>query len=1322
MTVEPRTGIVGSPELEGGFPGFVFSPLQHWAAGTPHKLAVIGQGFSLTYRELEERTNQVASALRSRGIGPGDRVAFVLPRGPETILLLIGILKSGAAYVPLDSESPRDRVIGCLEDSSPSLLVADQPDWLQAGEPMVPAVPSTALWQEAAQHATEPLPLDGLDPFSLAYIIFTSGSTGRPKGVPITHAGLANFVHGNQQTCIRLVHEDRVFQGFSPSSDGHHEEVWPTFLVGATLVVASSRHVHSGPDLREFLDEHQVTVVSCAPTLLSMVDDDVPSIRRILFGAEYCPPTMVERWWKPDREILNTYGPTEATVGATFSVCRPGEPITIGRPLPGYTCTVLDEELNPVPLGSEGELAIAGVGVSRGYWGRDDLSLGKFMPDPFVKEGNEPWTLYRTGDRVRIDEDGNLVWLGRIDAQVKIRGHRIELTEIEAHMGAHPAIQSVVVVPRSEPGREDHLAALMVLREDAPLEVADYLAGLRAVLPAYMIPQVLEEVDRIPVLASGKVDRRSCQEMHGAPIKVERDVLPPSTETEGWILGIWRGLFPDTEISCSDDFFRDLGGYSLLASKFISVLRSDHGYHDLSVVEIYENPTVRSFSAVLDSREKPQVETIEFKSVDAGRYRKAKVVQALGILFLFGFQGVFWLGPVIAAIYYSNEGLTDFQALVLAFVLHAVSVPLMLFLAIAVKWIVGGRFKPGRYPLWGTTFLRWWFVQHVLATVPVAFLTGTPFAGIVLRMLGARIGKNVTFESLEVDCPDMVTVGDDTSFENSSWIHATEVTQGELIIRPVVVGKGCSIGVRSGVCGGAVLNDGVSLRDLTCVGSGVTVPEGEEWEGSPARRAKDRLIPEYDPGRTPASGRLALYAWVQAACVAGLMVLDSIPFLTVTFLLYNMAEDPILYLWEPVFAIGLLVMACVQTVVVKWAVLGRLKPGTYPFPGKTWLRKWFAEKHLELQSSVIVPVYDSLFARPWCIALGMKCGPRCEIALPRRMPYDLVEMGEESFLASEVSIGRPVRRNGQITLERTTVGRRSFLGNDSVVPQACHVPDEFLLGVLSVCPPTSTIGDADEQAWLGSPPFKMPSRQVVDSFDVKRTYLPSRRLYAERLLHEGIRSFLPSLCFLIIASMLIECFVTIWNETSFSLAVLCSPLLYLMGAGVAALLCRGSKAILIGTYRPTVQPLWSQFVWKTETHSAVLHDFGVPMFIGTLVGTPYLSAFMRMLGAKVGRRAFINTTDWTETDLIHIGADVAVNANAPLQAHLFEDRVMKVGPIRIGDRCTVGNYSVILCESELKSDAHVGHLSLVMKGETIPAHTYWEGSPAQARAGELPSN
>jgi non-ribosomal peptide synthetase-like protein len=1104
---------------------------------------------------------------------------------------------------------------------------------------------------------------------------------------------------------------DVVFQGFSPASDGHVEEVFPTLLAGATLAIGTTQEAHSGQDLHRFLHRHRVTIISCSPTLLSMVEEDVPTLRRILFGAESCPPTMVNRWWTPDRQILNTYGPTEATVGATFAECLPDQPITIGRPLPNYHCFAVDDHMQPVALGEEGELVISGIGLSPGYFGREELNEGRFVDNPLAAEhpGEFSEKMYRTGDLVRQDPHGNWVWLGRIDAQVKIRGHRVELSDVESHLLHGPIVQSAVAVVV-----DGQLVAHLRLRDGGSLDLRRYIAELRSSLPGYMVPVVLTEVDEIPTLPSGKIDRIKAATLSGRRLQIEREIVPPQTDLERLVLSLWQALFPGAEISCTDDFFRDLGGFSLVASKFISTLRSDHGFPGISVTEIYENPTVRSLAAVLALQTARTSSELPFAKICERRYRKAKAVQGLGILVLYGIKGVFWIGPTISAIYFSNAGVSDVVSVALGLCLHVASIPLMLGLAIAVKWGVGGKFEAGSSPLWGTEFLRWWFVHRMLAMSPHGYLTGTPFAAMYLRALGAKVGANVHLESLEFDAPDLITIGDDVILENGAWLHPSEVVAGELVLRPIQIERGATVGVRSGLAGGSTLGEGASLRDLTCISDGMTVPAGEEWAGSPARRAERTEMPAYDRASQVSRTRRHRFALAQFLLMLVLPLLDSLPFMTVAFTMYSNAEGFMEYAWEPLYAIALVLFACIQIALVKWVVLGRLKPGTYDFPSGLWLRKWFADKHLELVSGLIVPVYDSLFARPWCIAMGMKCGPRCEIALPRRMPYDLVKMGEESFLASEVSIGRPIRRNGKLFLENTIVGRRSFLGNDSVVPQGSKVPDDFLLGVLSVFPHEDDLGVDPRQAWLGSPPFRMPQRHVIEGFDVRRTYRPTRALYAERLAHEAVRIVLPSICFLIIASVLMESFTWVWNEWSLQWALVTLPLSYGVAAFLGATMCVLSKIVLIGRYKPTITPLWSRFVWKTETNAAVLHDFGVPLFFMPILGTPYMTGLMRYLGAKIGQRAFINTTDWTETDLISLGDDVAVNANAPLQCHLFEDRVMKVGAIRIGERASVGNYTVVLCDSEIRHDARIGHLSLVMKGETIPAHTVWMGSPAQA--------
>lgn len=1293
---------------------FVFEPIGAWARTAPDRPALVGGGARLTYAELESETNRRARFLRARGVCVGDRVAIVLPRGPEAILTLIAALKAGASYVPLDPETPAERIRLCLEDAAPRLIICERPD-------DGPAIPLEELRQAAAAQPAEPLdPSDlGLTPDHIAYIIFTSGTTGRPKGVPITHAGLTNFVRGDQAVCMLVEGTDRVFQGFSPASDGHHEEVWPTFQAGALLVVATPDDIHAGPELAGLLNRHGVTIISCAPTLLSMLDDDVPTLRRVLFGAERCPEEMVRRWWRPDREIVNTYGPTEATVGATFARCVPGRPITIGRALPNYYCTVLDDDLRPVPEGAEGELCISGVGVSPGYIG-SAAGAQRFVPNPQFDPALRNPILYRTGDRVRMSTDGEIEWLGRIDSQVKIRGYRIEVSDIESHLVCEESVRAAAVITRDDETGTPHLVALMAARSGMVIDPRACRERLRAALPSYMTPEAYEIVDQLPVLPSGKIDRRTVQRMRGEPLVVERTIEAPATATEKRIAHVWAELFPGRQISADDDFFADLGGYSLLAARCVSLLRAEAGFAEVSVLDLYEAPALRALAARMEARAgsgatRPAATPV-FAPVPQGRYYLAAMAQAVGIITLFGIRTIFWLAPLVAAGWFSYDT-GKVKAVVAGLVVHAISVPVSLGLAVALKWLVIGRTRPGDYPVWGGYFLRWWFVQRLQEVVPRDYITGTPLAPLFLRLLGGRVGSNANLESLEIDCPDLVEIGDDCSLETLGWIRCATVAHGMLTIRPIRIGNGCSIGVRSGVAGGAVLNEGVWLADLSCVSENTEAPAGEEWVGSPARRREEPTVPAYDRSRQPCKRDRFLYGAAQFLAVVIFPLIDVMPFIFITLAFWDQADGLMDYLMAPAFSLGLLVLVCTQVCLLKWVVLGRLRPGTYYPLGLTAFRKWFVDKVMELHKDNVMPVYDTLFARPWCSSLGMKMGARVEIALPAKLPYDLVEMGDESFLASDSSVGMPMRRNDQLILERTVVKPRTFLGNNSVIPQGVTMPEDCLLGALSLGPSADEVGTEPDRAWLGSPAFIMPGRERFEQFDAESTYRPTARLYIERLIRETVRIVLPGILLLIVISVVADGFFTIENRWSLADAIIASPLLYAVGALVGALCVMISKKVLIGRYAPRTEPLWSRYVWNSETFSAVFHDFGAPLFLMPLLGTPYLNMILRWYGAKIGRRVFLDTSDLTEFDLLEIGDDAAVNHNAALQAHLFEDRVMKVGALSIGARASVGTCSVILFESVMEPDSHVGPLSLVMKGETIPSNTRWVGSPAQvARA------
>ena len=488
----------------------------------PESIALVCGEQRMTYGELERQANQLARFLRGRGVRRGDHVGLWLPRSLDAHIALLGILKAGAAYVPLDPEYPAERVGFILSDCQARVLVTSSELAAQAGVafPFTPATspgesekvrrrldPTDGLGNvdrlssipskpgqgrgrlvpasskpviSAGDEPSPPLPKDarrcvqlgvfsgeilalderqgeiaaqpsdrlgraetGATPGDLCYVIYTSGTTGSPKGVEIEHRSACHLVRAEGKL-FQVQSSDRVYQGFSLAFDASVEEVWLAYFAGATLVVGTREMVRSGAALSRKLAEAGVTVLSCVPTLLAMMEEDAPTVRLLILGGETCPPDLVKRWWQPQRRVFNTYGPTEATVIATYAECRPDEAVTIGQPVPNYEACVLDEQLRPAPPGVSGELCLGGIGLARGYLGRPELTREKFIA--VAAAGSQTRRFYRTGDLVRWTPDGSrLEFLGRIDTQVKLRGFRVELGEIESALLKCPGVQAAAV-------------------------------------------------------------------------------------------------------------------------------------------------------------------------------------------------------------------------------------------------------------------------------------------------------------------------------------------------------------------------------------------------------------------------------------------------------------------------------------------------------------------------------------------------------------------------------------------------------------------------------------------------------------------------------------------------------------------------------------------------------------------------------------------------------------------------------------------------------------------------------------------------------------
>lgn len=571
-------------------------------------------GRTLRYGELEARSNTLARALRARGIGRGHRVGLGVARDAVMVVAMLGVLKSGAAYVPLDPGFPADRLYFMAEDAGLSaLLTRGTPTgWLaDAGVPLLDLRDDGAIEGDAVDTGSASLPLAAdaqLDarPLDVAYMIYTSGSTGRPKGVAVPHRAVVNFL----ASMVRepgLAAQDRLVAVTTLSFDIAVLELLLPLAVGAQVVVAATSQAHDPHSLRDLLAQHDATAMQATPTLWRTLLDAGWSGRdsgqarigrfKALVGGEPLPLALAEQLLACDAEVWNMYGPTETTVWSTvWRVAAPRAGISIGRPIDNTTVQVLDEAGHPCPIGVPGELCIGGAGVTLGYHQREELTADRFVPDAEAASPGD--RLYRTGDLGRWRHDGGLEHLGRLDRQVKLRGLRIELGEIESALLDHPGVAQCIVDTRSDrAGREDdvRLIAYLVPRDgdvDASaeaLDIATLREHLRKRLPDYMLPQHVVWLTALPLLPNGKIDRNA---LPAPKVVVKSSVAAqrsePASAAEHAIAAIWRELLDVETIDLRDNFF-DLGGHSLLAMRAVIAIREKLGWEISPPRLVYEN-------------------------------------------------------------------------------------------------------------------------------------------------------------------------------------------------------------------------------------------------------------------------------------------------------------------------------------------------------------------------------------------------------------------------------------------------------------------------------------------------------------------------------------------------------------------------------------------------------------------------------------------------------------------------------------------------------------------------------------------------------------
>ncbi|MCM0593872.1 MAG: amino acid adenylation domain-containing protein [Gloeotrichia echinulata DEX184] len=565
---------------------------------TPDAVAVVFENQQLTYRELNQRANQLAHYLQTLGVRPEVLVGICVERSLEMIIGLLGILKAGGAYVPLDPNYPQERLSYMLEDAQVSVILTQQHLLEKLQQHQTQLVYLDTDWRLISQ-LNQDHPLTAIQTTNLAYVIYTSGSTGQPKGVMVAHQGLLNLVFWHQQT-FKITSLDKATQLAGTGFDAAVWELWPYLTAGASIYLVKPELLTSPINLRDWLISQKITM-SFVPTpvaqeLLSLEwATESIALRYILTGGDklHQYPSVSIPF-----QVVNNYGPTENTVVTTSGLVVAQEQNqispTIGQPIANTQVYILDQRLQPVPVGVPGELHIGGAGLTRGYLNRPELTQEKFIPNPFKEtQGSR---LYKTGDLARYLPDGNIEYLGRIDNQVKIRGFRIELGEIEAVLNAHPQIQQAVVIVTEDIPGDKRLVAYLV-KSDESLTNKQIRDFLKQQLPEYMLPSVFVTLDTIPLTPNGKIDKKALP-IPDREITREHEYIAPSTAIEQILTNIWQELLLKEKISIHDNFF-EIGGDSILSIQVVS--RAKNLGIQVTPKQIFQHQTITELARVANT-------------------------------------------------------------------------------------------------------------------------------------------------------------------------------------------------------------------------------------------------------------------------------------------------------------------------------------------------------------------------------------------------------------------------------------------------------------------------------------------------------------------------------------------------------------------------------------------------------------------------------------------------------------------------------------------------------------------------------------------------
>ena len=1300
------------------------------ARRTPDKIALIYQERELSYAELDTLAARAAARLLDAGVRAGNIVGLWMPRGIELLVCQLAIAKTGAAWLPVDQDTPVERLLICMEDANAVGVLTCETFAPQLDGVPAPIWTHQALLEPGAGTSSVRGPVS---PDAPAYVIYTSGSTGKPKGILISQRSICHFLR-SENAILGIEADDKVYQGFSVAFDMSFEEIWIAYLVGATLWVGPKDIAGDPETLPRLLAANHVTVLHAVPTLLALFAEDVATLRLINLGGEMCPDSVVERWWRPERQMFNTYGPTEATVSASLASLAPGRPITIGTPLPNYGLLVIaaggaaNAPMTLLPRGEMGELCITGIGLAAGYLGRPDLTMEKFLPNPWAT-GEHDSRLYRTGDLARIDAEGDVQCLGRTDDQVKIRGFRVELGEIEAVLAQQAAVGTVAVLLRKDDGI-DQLVAYIVPSGEATEESLTGSALRHALidhLPPYMVPGRYELLSVMPRLTSGKIDRKALKAMplSAPPAGAPGESDMPETPAEVALFAELKKLFPGQPIVRQADFFSDLGGHSFFAARLASALRARPDFAHVTVRDIYQHRKIGELAIALGDAPTAGAAQEDWSAPSGARRWRCGAAQAAAVPFLVTLRMAQWLAPFFTYHFFTGSPGDSVPRAIAASIAVFLLATLMEFvIAVAGKWLIAGRLQAGNYPLWGMTYYRWWLADRLVEAAPTYLLGGSSLYNWWLRALGAKVGSEVIIGSMTLRAPDLLVLGDNVSIGNAVNFENARVERGRLLLGKIEIDNDACVASYAVLEGNTSVGVMGHLEGQAALHDGMSVPRGRLWGGSPARDLGPYVS---DLPERPAVSNLRL-AGEAVFFVFGMLLVSTLFFMPVfpSFVLIDWFDEKEIMPWLagdtiatqlaryfilafPASAVLILLTALVSA-GIRWGALPRLEPGRSAVHSRTYCAKWLVSHIQESSLNVLHGIYATVFAPFWYRLLGAKVGRDAEISTAMGVVPDMLTLGDETFIADAVMLGDEQIDGGWMTMQPTVISHRSFVGNGSYIPDGTILPERVLVGVHTHAPANERMKSGD--TWLGSPPIHLPAREEASGYPENLTYHPSALRRLGRTLVEAFRIVAPHAVVIAVGYTVVLDVVPIagagrWTEVVADLAV--AGLVYGIGNFLVVL---ALKWLLLGRYRKRAEPMWTPFVWLSEGVTNLYEGIAVPNFMRYLRGTPWLPLAFDLLGAKIGKGVYLDTTDITEFDCVSIGDYSELNALSCPQTHLFEDRIMKIDHVDIGSKVYLGPRSAVLYSAKVGDNARLGALTLVMKGEHIPAGTSWAGSPA----------